>query len=553
MFSWKKLSEMTNKLVSSRRHFISGSAAFLSAPAIARAAGTSVAPYIGPVATGCALADACTATTSPTIQNSYTQNVCVATVTSTVANAVSSLSRTPCVMMDAPSTIQIVVPTWYVGVPQGSNSCVATNEISQPGSTAIAVAIEWANGAPLAPVTFQGGRQIPVSQGGGVSFVSDPVPNQASIGQRFWVWIAQVNENGIIYRSRTPGLGDSPNGEAWLYNFTPDVLNSIVTNNGLSGLSYANFSSYGTLLNGLYNPCTFRPAAILGLTTKPTVALIGDSRAAGLGDNYLDGAGFIGNMERSIGPHFAYLQLSRVGESATNFDASGTKRMQLAGMCSHVIENLGGNDILAGYAFDPTLTLYKRILWNQFGKPLNRIFSMTIDPVTNSSDLWTTTQNQTPETFSSQCTQYNSFIRRLSNGITPIDTASTVEPSWSGTEDFRWSNSSYAVTAFTQSTSGTEAVANLASAAGLSVGCCVKVSAFGGGTGVYAIDAINGGSVQLYLSNFAGQNWSAGGTLNASLCASHPNYGLADGIHANPIGYRRIAQSGVIPSGLFQF
>jgi hypothetical protein len=35
-------------------------------------------------------------------------------------------------------------------------------------------------------------------------------------------------------------LGDNANGEAWLYNFTPDVLNSIIQNNGLSGLSYAN-------------------------------------------------------------------------------------------------------------------------------------------------------------------------------------------------------------------------------------------------------------------------------------------------------------------------
>src|SRR6202035_3947478 len=142
-----------------------------------------------------------------------------------------------------------------------------------------------------------------------------------------------------------------------------------------------------------------------------------DSRGAGLGDNYLDGTGFIGNMERSIGPHFAYLQLSRAAESATNFVASGTTRLQLAGSCSHVIENLGGNDILGGYTFDPTLSLNKRILWNQLGKPLSRIFSMTIDPVTSSSDLWTTTQNQSPETFASQCTQYNSFIRGLSNGI----------------------------------------------------------------------------------------------------------------------------------------
>jgi hypothetical protein len=548
------------KLVTSRRNFIHGSAALLASSSLARAAGGSVTPYIGPVATGCALADGYTVqNAAPVIGTVYgASGVCVPQTSAVYAT--SSLSRTPCVMMDTPSTIQVVVPTWYVGAPYGPNRCGDSNEISQPGPNNIIVAIEWTNGGPLVPVTFQGGSTIPVSQGGGINFVSDPTSNQASIGQRFWVWIAQYNPNGIIYRDRTLGLGDAANGEAWIYNINPNIMihGFADPSSPLYPMSYANFFStgtnaYGTVLNGVPNQFTFRPLAILGLTSKPTVALIGDSRGAGLGDDYFDGSGFVGNMERSIGPNFAYLQLSRGGEAVTSLTANSTRRLQLAGLCSHVIENLGGNDIFGQISYQ-TLNPYKYLFWNQLAKPQNRIFTMTIDPATTSSDFWTSTANQTSNQYASQFTQFNSFIRGLSNGINVVDTAKAVEPPWTGTENFTWGNSTYAVNSFTQS--GTQVVANLASAAGLSPGCYVAVTAAGGGNGVYAIDAIAGTQVSLYQSNFAGQNWNGGGTLTASLCASsNVSYGpgLADGIHANPTGYQKIAKSGVISPGLFSF
>lgn len=552
---------MRRKLITSRRSFIHGSAALLASSGIARSAGTSgtIAPYIGPVATGCALADSYAVQNAiPVIQSVYgAPGVCVPQTSAVYAT--SSLSRTPCVMMDSPATIQVVVPTWYVDVPYGPNRCGNTNEINQPGSTNIVVAIEWTNGGPLVPVTFQGGSPIPSSQAGGINFVSDPVTNQAAIGQRFWVWIAQYNPNGLIYRDRTHGLGDSANGEAWIYNINPNIMIYGFTDpaSPLYPMSYDKFfstgaNSYGQILNGVPNQVTFRPIAILGLTTKPTVALIGDSRGAGLGDYYTDGSGFIGNMERSIGPNFAYLQLSRSGELATAFTSNSTRRMQLASLCSHVIENLGGNDILGNISYE-TLYPFKYLFWNQQSKPLNRIFSMTIDPVTSSSDFWTSTINQSPNQFASQFTQYNAFIRGLSNGVTPVDTAKALEPSWAGTENFVWGNSTYVVNAFTPS--GTEVVANLASTAGLNLGCYVAVTAAGGGNGIYPIDSITGTQVQLYQSNFSGQDWSGGGTLSASFCASNVSYGagIADGVHANPTGYQTIRNSGVIPASLFHF
>jgi hypothetical protein len=542
----------------SRRSFIGGSAALLASSRIPRAFGGSLNPYIGPVATGCALADSYAGQyTTPAIQNVYgAPGVCVPQASAVYAT--SSLSRTPCVMMDTPPTIQIVVPTWYVDYPYGPNRCWTSNEINQPGSTNFVVAIEWTNGGPLYPVTFQGGARVPGSQAGGVNFASDPVVNQASLGQRFWVWIAQYNPNGIIYRDRTHGLGDGPNGEAWVYNINPDIMIYGFTDpqSPLYPISYANFfgsgkNAYGSALNNLPNQYTFRPLAILGATAKPTVALLGDSRGAGLGDDYFDGSGFVGNMERSIGPGLAYLQLSRASELATASTNNASRRLQLASLCSHVVENLAGNDILGQISFE-TLYPFKYLLWNQLLKPMNRIFTMTIDPVTTSSDYWTTTVNQTANANLSQFTQYNSFIRSLNNGINVVDTAKILEPSWSGTEDFRWGNSTYAINSFAPATNG-EVVANLSSTTGLSLGCYAAVSAGGGGQGIFAIVPISSTQIQLYQSTYSTPSWSGGSTLTASLCASNVIYGAgtADGIHANPTGYQRLASSGVLSPAMF--
>jgi lysophospholipase L1-like esterase len=469
-------------------------------------------------------------------------------------------------MMDTPPTIQVVVPTWYVDHPYGPNRCWDSNEVNQPGSTLIAVAIEWTNGGPLVPVTFQGGSTLPLSQGGGVNFVSDAVANQAQVGQQFWVWIAQYNPDGIIFRDRTLGLGDGPNGEGWLYDINPNIFiyGFADPSSPLYPMKWANFfatgkNAYGTILNSVPNQYTFRPLAILGVTTKPTVALIGDSRGAGLGDDYRDGSGFVGNMERAIGPNFAYLQLSRGGEFATAMTSNGARRLQLASLCSHAVENLGGNDILGGVSYK-TLYPYKYLFWNQLSKPPSRILTMTFDPVTSSSDYWTSTVNQSPSQYVSELTQYNSFVRGLSNGVNVVDTAKVVEPSWSGTENFSWGNSSYVINSFTggavvtlgDGSQATEVVANLTSTAGLGNGCYVAVRGAGGAGGVFAIDAMNATQVQFYQSNFSSQNWGGGGTLVASFCASDADGGgIADGVHANSTGYRKIASSGILSPTLF--
>jgi hypothetical protein len=107
---------MRTRLITSRRSFIAGSAALLAAPSIVRASTASCATYIGPVATGCALAD--TFSEAPVVpvvaQDQATKYINVCQQQLMPGNTTSLFSRSPCFLRDTPPWIQIVLPTWYV-------------------------------------------------------------------------------------------------------------------------------------------------------------------------------------------------------------------------------------------------------------------------------------------------------------------------------------------------------------------------------------------------------------------------------------------------------
>jgi hypothetical protein len=188
----------------------------------------------------------------------------------------------------------------------------------------------------------------------------------------------------------------------------------------------------------------------------------------------------------------------------------GSRRLQLSSYCSHILEDTGGNDILGGGPGGQAsaLELYKQYFWGLLGKPVNRIFTLTIDPVTlvGASNEWTSTGGQGASPYAFQFTALNSWLRTSASGVVNvIDTARVQEPSWSGTESFVWGNLPYHINSFTYS--GTEVVANLAATAGLNAGDYVAVTAAGGGGGTYAIRALNGTPIELYQSVYD-STWS---------------------------------------------
>lgn len=87
----------------------------------------------------------------------------------------------------------------------------------------------------------------------------------------------------------------------------------------------------------------YAPVALLGMTTRETIALIGDSRCIALGDTP-DTAYVRGYLARSLAGR-ATVNLG-VGSDAAHWALTNyTNRGQLAGYCSHVIGQYGINDI----------------------------------------------------------------------------------------------------------------------------------------------------------------------------------------------------------------
>jgi hypothetical protein len=282
-------------------------------------------------------------------------------------------------------------------------------------------------------------------------------------------------------------------------------------------------------------------------------------------------------MERWVEPQFAYLQLCRSRGTLSGFLNNASRRLQLAGLCSHIVENLAGNDIL-GNATAAAVTTAKPLLWNMLGKPLSRIFTMTLEPVTTSADLWTTSA-QAAVASTDVLMSVNQYIR--SQGIVSrFDNAKAVEPEWSSpdTENFSWNFAKYASSSLASDPANGEVVASLAGAPSapfnLNLGCTVSVPG-GGGAGFFPIDWVSSGGTQIRLY---GLKYSSGvqatSSVAVSLCSSTlirtsipnapnllPTYagaGVNDGVHPNATGYQAIASYinsnyGISSSGLFGF
>jgi hypothetical protein len=97
-----------------------------------------------------------------------------------------------------------------------------------------------------------------------------------------------------------------------------------------------------------------RPLAILGPTQKPSFTLWGDSRVVGLGDTYNGLSNNRGEVERSIGNEFAYINFGIPGMRADDFlgntaiaDQYNAYTHVAKTYTTNLIEDLGGADIIS--------------------------------------------------------------------------------------------------------------------------------------------------------------------------------------------------------------
>lgn len=128
---------------------------------------------------------------------------------------------------------------------------------------------------------------------------------------------------------------------------------------------------------------SLRPAAILSTTTRPSIYLLGDSRMAGYGDT-MDSSLDVGEAARSVGPYFGYINAGIPGDRLQFYKTNSALRLQLTQFCSHVIGNLGGNDIIQGRSA-PDIIADLNTVWALPGLAGRDISWLTIGPYTSSA------------------------------------------------------------------------------------------------------------------------------------------------------------------------
>ena len=273
---------------------------------------------------------------------------------------------------------------WYVTAGSGEfnsgNVCTRTASIEYPAGV-------------FTQLTFnQSARGVASA---GQTLFSDFIRIAIPKGALFWVRQYQTNTVGIMFQAaQCPAfnlsLGDAVNAGGNEPDYT---LGGTIVNSGVNAL--------------------LAPIAIVGPLTAPSIGIIGSSRFIGYGDQTVDVTGDTGYC-RMLGGSFPYMAMAVRGDTNASVAGSGgaLRRALVAKYCSHLWLDPGLNDLNTGAsaATDMAYIVGMASAWPR----LSRVLINDEGPWTTSTDGWTTTVNQTAESWEAQRLALNSSIDALS-------------------------------------------------------------------------------------------------------------------------------------------
>ncbi len=310
-----------------------------------------------------------------------------------------SSSRTVDFMRDDVGAVMVTYPGFYI-----------TGFVETPigAPTSVTGSIEYPAGR-FTQMTF-GGQVTGTIPSGGL-LTCDPCPVIIPRGAPFWIqtW-THCTAGSAFHGWGSPGTIFAAGGEVFAYD--PTALADHTMDGGIVSTDPTNIAG---------------PCMVLGLTNRPTVALIGDSRAHGQFDVFSGPSGDIGEFARALGPSYAYAQCGAGGDSASGWTSSHANRLVLASYASHAIIQYGINDIILQFHSDATLRA--DILGILASLPASQVkYIATMPPCTTSSDLWATINGQTVLAQEAQRILNNAWRRTVPAGFAAcIDVASVVE------------------------------------------------------------------------------------------------------------------------------
>lgn len=311
-----------------------------------------------------------------------------------------SMTRTPSYIRDNITSLSVIVPNFYVtGVALGEKA---------PGAVATCTAtVEWPIGTIYGRFTFSGSNTGTVPDGG--FLVSDPLSVNIPANTLVFIRIWKNSSAGIIY---------------WSYNGTHSGGQEIIA----FGATTPDLTGGGVITPaGSSSQLSYGPCGLIGYTSKPSFALVGDSRTAGVDDVIQAPVWDEGDIAHSIGSAHAYMNLGVSGDTLTVFIGSHTNRVALAAYCSTAIIELGINDVSGGSSA-ATIRTNTNTVQGYFTAQGQNVYLTTMEPVSTSTDGWVTTTNQTTIAQNAARVTENNARRAVPTGSAGcFDVASAVE------------------------------------------------------------------------------------------------------------------------------
>lgn len=273
--------------------------------------------------------------------------------------------------------LQIEYPNWYLNY-------LSANSEGGPGGTAtISASIEYPIGVTLTQVKWSGSATHTISSGA-EGALSDPINVSIPNGSAFFIKTYVNSTSSTVFEIANSGTGvsilDTGNGEEY-HSAVSGLTDQTMVLGPITGGSTITTRRFG-------------PIAIVAPTSQASLILIGDSRVYGINDSFTSTSGDKGELERPIGPLYAYTNISQPGNSLLNFIASHTNTVALANKYySSVVLELGVNDIIANSQSAAQVTTSYNTALSYFITP--NVYLITLPPDSSSTDSWATLVNQT--------------------------------------------------------------------------------------------------------------------------------------------------------------
>ena len=289
------------------------------------------------------------------------------------------------------TSIKIVLPNYWVQTPSSNPTGTTYQELAPSSDVTCTAAIEY-NGS-FYPLTFNGAAQGTIPAGSTV--ISDWLNINIPNGALFYVRVYRTSAVANVMVVTNVSAGTWTGG---------------AYGDGIAGS--ATVAGDLTLGGAIAAPTTiaYYPSAIIGMTLKPAIGLYGDSRMDGYRD-VCGATGDVGEIARSIGPTFAYINVGCPGDTVTGFNASNTNRLHLAQYCSHFVTEYGINDLRTGGVTAAALEASWRTQWAALGNGSKPIFASTITPASTSTDSFATVANQSTHSSNTQRIAANAYLR----------------------------------------------------------------------------------------------------------------------------------------------